>query len=52
MINAEVSLPVTYVELREIKAWLLAAVGVERSDTPRFVTLLHLLAKAEALLET
>ncbi len=52
MVNNEVALYVTVVELREIRTWLRAAIMTQPTDTPRFATLLHLLTKAERLLST
>ena len=50
MVNTERTLSVSLVELLEMSSWLRAAVAIERMDTPRFATLLHLLNKVEELL--
>ena len=45
----EVLLSVTLTELFEVRSWLRAALAVERNDTARFATLLHLSLKVERL---
>lgn len=49
--NGELVLSVSLTELLEIRTWLRAALAMERNDTPRFATLLHLNHKVENIID-